>query len=538
MREALWERLHGEFDILIIGGGATGAGVALAAALRGLRVALVERYDFSEGTSSRSTKLIHGGIRYLELALRKGDWRHLYLVNEALQERRRILQLAPHLCRALWLATPCRSYGEKWYYSVGVQIYDWLAGEERLARPRYFSAAALAYRIPGLRASAGAVAFPDGQFDDARFAWALVRTALAYGAIAVNHVSVVGLQKSHGRIRAAVVRDRWSGEVREIAARVIVNCAGPFADDIRRLADPQAEPLLQPSAGAHLVLQPQQGLPCLGVLVPHTEDGRVVFLLPWYNRWLLGTTDVPAQPSERPCVSEQEVAYLLRQVQPYFPDIAAMPITARWSGIRPLLRDVASTTAQAVREHRIEELHGLVTLVGGKWTTYRRMAEDLLDWLAKRGLSSRPSRSARTPLFGSPGWASVAQARIHPALWQSRHTSTSDIALSAPEDIRRHLQQYGTEALAVWNLTKDYPGRLLDGWPFLRAEVIYAVRYEMARTPMDFLARRIRLAFLDTRAAQSALPEVVSLMADELRWDSATRMVMECATREQLQTAI
>lgn len=539
MREAMWERLRGEFDLLVIGGGATGAGVALEATLRGLRVALVERHDFSEGTSSRSTKLIHGGIRYLELAFRQGSWRHLRLVGEALQERQRILRLAPHLCRRLWLVTPCRNWTERWYYSAGVQLYDRLAGGQSLGRPRYFSATDLAMRVPGLVAPAGGVAFADGQFDDARFNWALVRTAIAYGAVAVNHVAVVALVKSQGRIRAAVVRDRWSGEEREISARVIVNAAGPFADEVRRLADAAAEPILQTSAGAHLVLQPTSCLPNLGVLVPHTEDRRVVFLLPWYNRWLLGTTDVATEPVERPRVSDEEAQYLLRQIQTYLPGIAALPITARWSGIRPLLRQSHGTTAEAVREHTIEDLHGLITLVGGKWTTYRRMAEELLDWLSWRGLRMGRSRSAKTPLFGAPGWAQGHAAPPSTPLSLTLDSSWPCGATpSVAEDVCEHLRQYGTQAGEVLRLAREFPGRLLENWPFLRAEVVHAARYEMARTPLDFLARRIRLAFLDTQAAKAALPVVVSLMAEELHWDTNTRLVMQAAAYEQLATAL
>ncbi|MDW8222958.1 MAG: FAD-dependent oxidoreductase [Gemmatales bacterium] len=539
MREEMWQRLQGEFDLLVIGGGATGAGVALEATLRGLRVALVERYDFSEGTSSRSTKLIHGGIRYLELALRSADGRHLRLVYEALAERRRILGSAPHLCRRLWIVVPCRHWREWSYYSAGVQLYDLLAGQYRLARPRYFSAEAVALRGLGLTAPAGGVAFTDGQFDDARLNWTLIRTAIAFGAVAMNHVAVVALQKVGGRVRAARVRDRWTGEEREIAARVVVNAAGPFADEVRRLVDASAEPMLQPSAGAHLVLRPRQPLPSLGVLIPRTEDGRVVFVLPWYGHWLVGTTDVACAVVERPRVSDEETDYLLRQIRPYLSEVAALPITARWSGIRPLLRDNVRSTAQALRQHRIEDLQGLVTIVGGKWTTYRLMAEELLDWLAERGLRMRRSRSPAVPLFGSPRWATG----LSPESATKDRTRISegriaDYATSAPDDVREHLLQYGTEAAVVGRLAQEYPGRLLEAWPFLRAEVVYATRFEMARTPMDFLARRIRLAFLDTQAAKSAVPEVTGLMAAELGWDTNTCLVMEAKALEQLMNAL
>lgn len=523
MREAHWERLRGEFDLLVIGGGATGAGVALEAALRGWRTALVEQFDFAEGTSSRSTKLIHGGIRYLELALRTGNWRHLRLVYEALQERRRVLASAPHLCWPVWLLTPCRSRWERWYYEAGVQLYDQLAGRQRLSRPRFFPPAQLQRLFPSLQAPAGGVAFPDGQFDDSRLNWTVIRTAIAHGAVAVNHAAVIALEKAQGRVRAALIRDRWTGEERLVSARVIVNAAGPRVDEVRQLADPQAEPLLQPSAGAHLVLRPAGSLPRAGLLLPHTEDGRVVFLLPWHNRWLLGTTEVPTSSTVVPGVSEAETEYLLRQLRPYLPEAATLPITARWSGLRPLVRQGQGTTARAVREHIIEERHGLVTLTGGKWTTFRRMAEELLDWLAARRWHTHPRRNSTIPLFGSS--TSLPTRTTFPlVINDSAHT----------DDVNRHLQQYGTEAAAVRQLAETYPGRLLEGWPFLRAEVVYATRQEMARTPLDFLARRIRLAFLDADAAAAALPETSALMAAELGWDETTRCHLETDSLQQL----
>ena len=547
MREQLWERLRGEFDLLVIGGGATGAGVALSAARRGWRVALVERYDFSEGTSSRSTKLIHGGIRYLELFFRSGDLRHLRLVSEALQERRWLLQWAPHLIHALWLITPCRNPRERWYYSAGVQLYDLLAGKARLHRPRYLSAEALAMWFAGLQASAGGVAFPDGQFDDARFNWELIRTAVAEGALAVNHVEVVALEQRHGRVCGAVVRDRLSGETRSLAARFVVNAAGPFADAIRQLADPHAEPILQTSAGAHLVLRPNRAgaevdnsaaLPVRrwGLLIPNTEDGRVVFLLPWYGHWLLGTTDVAVPPADYPAVSDAEVEYLLRQVRPYLPSVETMTITARWSGIRPLLRHQGESTAELIREHRIEELRGLVTLVGGKWTTFRVMSEELMDWLESRGWPKRRARRWKPPFYAPPALgyaASFSDQPTHPPVHKHQDSSLAETIAHAP-----HLVQYGSQLGSVLALCRDYPGHLLEGWPYLRAEVIHATRYEMARMPLDFLARRIRLAFLDTAAALQALPEVVRLMAGELGWSHEYAETMQAEARQRLLHAI
>jgi glycerol-3-phosphate dehydrogenase len=486
----------------------------------------VEQYDFAEGTSSRSTKLIHGGIRYLELALRTGNWRHVRLVREALQQRQRVLASAPHLCWPLWLVTPCRSRWERWYYELGVHLYDQLAGRQRLGRPRIYRSGTLQRLFPGLAADIG-IGFADGQFDDARLNWAIIRTAIAHGAIAVNHVAVTALEKHHGRVRGVVLRERWTGEQRVVSARVVVNAAGPQADTIRHLADPQAEPLLQPSAGAHLVLRPRGSLPPVGLLLPHTEDGRVAFLLPWHNRWLLGTTERAVTSPSIPDVSTEETAYLLRQLQPYLPQATELPITARWSGLRPLVRQSAIPTAQTVREHIIEEHHGLITLTGGKWTTYRRMAEELLDWLAARNLlHKRHSALPTSNLFGAPSPQGGLTRPYATHFWCEPNLIACDVV--------QHLQQYGTEAVTVYHLAHTYPGRLLEGWPFLQAEVIYAAQQEMACTPLDFLARRIRLAFLDATAAQAALAPTIALMARALHWDSATGQRMMSEAQEQL----
>ncbi len=312
MRRAdLLDRLASEtFDLLVIGGGASGAGVALEAASRGLKTALVERYDFAEGTSSRSTKLIHGGVRYLELAIKTLDRVQLNLVRDALHERAVLLRIAPHLSRPLWLLTPLYRLWEVPYYYAGLKIYDLLAGSARLAPAQFIGARGTLERFPHLnpRGLKGAVAYQDGQFDDARFNVELALTALQQGGVVLNQAEVTGLLKENHRLRGAVVHDRLSGKTLEVFARVVVNATGPFADGIRQMDDPHAPPLLRASSGIHIMLDSDYTPPETGLLIPKTEDGRVVFVLPWLGGTLVGTTDDPAPIVDHPRVREEEIA--------------------------------------------------------------------------------------------------------------------------------------------------------------------------------------------------------------------------------------
>jgi len=286
----------GRFDLLVIGGGATGAGVALDAATRGLAVAMVERDDFSAGTSSRSTKLIHGGVRYLEKAVKEFDRTQFALVRDALRERAVLIDIAPHLARALPLVTPLYNWFQVPYFMTGLKMYDWLAGKANLHPSRFVDAKEALERFPMLRADGlrGAVVYYDGQFDDARMNVALAMTAVEEGAVVANHAEVTGLLKEEGRVRGARLRDRESGSELDVHAQVVVNATGPFTDQIRRMDDPGTPPMLTASSGIHIVLDERFSPPETGLLIPETEDGRVLFLLPWQGHTLIGTTDNPA----------------------------------------------------------------------------------------------------------------------------------------------------------------------------------------------------------------------------------------------------
>ena len=492
-----------DWDLVVIGGGATGLGVAVDAAVRGFSVALVEAEDFAKGTSSRATKLVHGGVRYLAQG-------RLGLVREALRERANLLRNAPHLAQPLPFILPV--YGargrwlERWFYGGGLALYDLLAGDARLGRTEYLGAASALQRAQGLEGDglAGAFQYWDGQFDDARLAVALARTAIALGATVVNHCAAVDLLHRDGRMGGVVVEDRETGARHALRTRCVVNAAGVWVDAVRRMDRVDGGDLLAPSQGVHLVVE-REFLPgrC-AVLVPRTNDGRVLFAVPWLGKTILGTTDTPRKDlAAEPEPFEEEIDFILGEASRY---LAKMPtradILSQWVGLRPLVRlphDGAGDTKNLSREHAVlVERSGLVTVTGGKWTTYRAMAEDVLARSVRAGLlPARPAgASAALPLVGA--------------------TARGVRALSEPPG--EHL--YGSEAPIVRGL----PGPDRHLAPGLtEAMVRFAARCEYARTVEDVLARRSRLLFLDAQLSQAAARPVAEILAEELgdRFDAA-----------------
>lgn len=519
-RQALLEQLKtGDFDLLVIGGGATGAGIALDAATRGLKVALVERDDFASGTSSRSTKLIHGGVRYLEQAVKKLDKGQWNLVRDALHERATVIKLAPHLAHPLPLVTPLYNWFGIPYYRIGLKMYDWLAGKSNLKPSRYLRAKDAKKSFPMLKAKGlrGGVLYYDGQFDDARMNVTIAMTAIQQGATVLNHVEVTDLRKENSRLVGATVRDRFTGEAFPVKAKVVVNATGPFCDHIRHMDDPQAPKMLSASSGIHIVLDKRFSPPATGLLIPKTEDGRVLFLLPWLGHTLVGTTDNPAKIESNPKPTEEDIQYILRHIEQYFDvPVSRQDVLSAWSGLRPLVSNPkASDTAGLSRDHIVHVSDsGLLTVTGGKWTTYRKMALDAVDHAVKVGKLSPlgPSRSEVVPLMGAVGYSEDLPKRLQ-----------KEFGLA--EDVAQHLAKaYGALAREVATLAREgYGQRLADAHPYLEAEVLYGIRHEMGYTVTDVLARRTRLAFLDIGSARRALPRVLEIMGDELGWDPARR---------------
>ena len=494
------------WDLLVIGGGATGLGVALDGLSRGYRTLLLERDDFAKGTSSRSTKLVHGGVRYLAQG-------NLRLVREALYERGLLLQNAPHLVRNQAFIVPTYGWWNTAFYTIGLKLYDLLAGRHSLGASRHLGRAETLRRLGNLRPAGltGGVRYHDGQFDDARLAVNLAQTAVELGGTVLNHCAVRGLLKdARGNITGVVATDQETGRTYELRARTVVNATGVFVDTLRQLDQPGAAPLVRLSQGVHLVLGAEFLPGGEALLIPRTTDGRVLFAVPWHGRVLLGTTDTPvAEARPEPLALEAEIDFLLRTAAGY---LAHAPTRADvrsvFAGLRPLAAPAggAAATRDISRRHQVQvSTTGLISVTGGKWTTYRRMGEDTVDRAIALGrLPAAPSRTAHQPIHG---------ARALPA-------GSS------------HLAAYGTDEPALRRLMAETPAlaaKLDPALEFYQAEVVWAARYEMARTVEDVLARRVRVLFLDAEAALRVAPTVAALLARELGHDAAWQQAQVAA---------
>lgn len=499
-RDTFLEKVRSEdhpWDVLIIGGGATGLGAAVDAASRGYRTLLLEQCDFAKGTSSRSTKLVHGGVRYLQQG-------NVSLVLEALHERGRLAENAPHIVRDLTFVMPAYSWWERPFYGIGLKLYDLLAGKRSLGKSHLLSRKQALRELPGIkeRRLRGGVVYHDAQFDDARLAIVLAQTAADLGAVVLNYVRVEGLKKGgNGRTRGVVARDVESGDEFEIPARVVVNATGVFVDAIRQQDDPESRPIVSPSQGIHIVLD-RSFLPTdNAMLIPRTEDGRVLFAVPWHDRVLLGTTDTPVEEASlEPCPLEEEIEYLLKYAGRYLERVPTREdVLSTFAGLRPLVGsgDVSDSSSIS-RDHVVRiSKSGLITVTGGKWTTYRKMGEDTIDEAIRvGGLEKRSS--------------ATADLRLHGWIQQN--------SLSDPLDV------YGADRSRVEEIIQAEVGgaeRLHPDLPYVFGEVIWAVRYEMARTVEDVLSRRTRALLLDAHAAIECAPAVAARMASELGYDDA-----------------
>ncbi len=501
LRQATLQRVDSErdpWDVLVIGGGATGLGVAVDAAARGYRTVLLEQSDFAKGTSSRSTKLIHGGVRYL----RQGN---VSLVLEALRERGILRRNAPHLVHDVPFVVPSYDWWESPFYGVGLRLYDLLAGKEGFGESRLLSKAETLERLPTIETAGlrGGVLYYDGQFDDARLAICLAMTAADLGAAVLNHMAVTGLVKEDGIVRGVEARDVETGGDRTMRAKVVVNATGAWADSVRRLDDQAAASLIRPSQGVHIVLDRRFHPGDAAIMVPHTDDGRVLFAIPWHQRVVVGTTDTPiAEVTLEPRPLREELEFLLVHAARYLrEDPRPEDVLSTFAGIRPLVGNPAEERSAAIsRDHTLLiSDSGLVTIAGGKWTTYRKMAQDTVDHAAV--LAELPERSCPTESLRLHGWDDGSER------WGS-------------------LAGYGTDAAAIEALarsSRSLGAPLHPRLPYLGAEVVWASREEMARTVEDVLARRTRALLLDARASIEAAPRVAEILAAELGRDAPWR---------------
>jgi glycerol-3-phosphate dehydrogenase len=486
------ENNKGGWDFLVIGGGATGLGVAVDAAARGYRTLLVEQHDFAKGTSSRSTKLVHGGVRYLKQG-------NISLVLEALRERGLLCENAPHLVHHLEFIVPIYSWWEGPFYGIGMKIYDRLAGKLGLSPSRVLTREETLKLIPTLEPAGlqRGVSYYDGQFDDSRLAANLAQTIFDLGGVAINYMPVVSLIKEDDLIVGATVRDSETGSEYQVKARAVINATGVFSDAIRKMDEPDAKTVIAASQGSHVVL-PKSFLPGnSAVMVPHTPDGRVLFAVPWHDHVVVGTTDISVDNiSIEPVPMDEEIGFILTNAAKYLSKRPSRSdILSVYAGLRPLVKvgDAKSTSALS-RDHTILISNaGLLTIAGGKWTTYRKMAQDAVEQAQiMAGLEERPCTTEHLQIHG----------------WTKQ-------SISEP-----NLRVYGADAPAIQELARKEPAlaeKLHSELPYIGAEVVWAVHQEMARTVEDVLSRRTRALLLGARASIEAAPRVAELMARELK---------------------
>ena len=501
-RDRMMDRLRDEtFDVLVVGGGATGLGVAVDAATRGYRTALIEAEDFAKGTSSRSTKLVHGGVRYLEQM-------DISLVTEALRERGLLYRNAPHIVRDLAFIVPRYKWWEGPFYGAGLKAYDLLAGKLNIAPSRSLSAKETIAEIPNVetRDLKGGVRYFDGQFDDARLAISLARTAADHGAAIANRCRAVSFLKDRGQCEGVVVRDLAGEDEFEIRAAAVVNACGIFADELRRIDEPEAPAVIEPAQGVHLVLDRKFQPSDTAIMVPHTDDGRVLFVIPWHHRVVVGTTDTPMpNPEIEPRALPDEIEFILRNANRYLADDpSASDVKAVFAGQRPLVHPggTGGSTKSISRNHEVfVSSSGVVTIVGGKWTTYRKMAEDTMSRvIAVGGLADRRCVTESLKVHGS--------------------LDRNDPALPKHDPHR----MYGSDAVEVAAIAEADPAlesTLHPELPYSGAEFVYAARSEMAVGLEDAMARRTRCLLLDAEASAEIAPKVATLLAAELGRDQA-----------------
>ncbi len=506
-----------QFDLCVIGGGATGAACALDAQLRGIRTVLVEAGDFAGATSSAATKIIHGGVRYLEEAIKGADLQEYHVLVRALHERVRMLENAPHLTRVLEFLVPSYRWVDVAYLDIGLKIYDWLAGPGRISPSKFLSLEETLKRMPGLnqKGLVGGVAYTDGQFDDARYNMMLVQSFTVAGGNALNHARVTDFRRDANRkLSGVVVNDQLNGQTFTLDAKVIVNATGPVSDSIRQLATPTVGKRMRPSKGAHILL-PLEVFPTNdALLVPKTEDGRVLFAVPWNGRLLVGTTDEEVTPEAELVVTKADIEYMLRQLNQYL----ARPVTpddvvSGFAGARPLVGSEGDgDTKKLARDDVIEvdSASGLISIMGGKWTTHRAMAEDTINSVQQAlGLSPTGTQTRNHLLYGGEGFTDD--------YWEKLRNQNG-----LSEATARHLTaKFGTAAEKVLALARENAALMqpiVAERPAIRAEVIYSIRQEMAATIEDVLARRLGIQLYSWRDAIEAAPVVGALMAEEFRW--------------------
>jgi glycerol-3-phosphate dehydrogenase len=477
-----------EYDIIIIGGGATGLGCAIDAATRGYNTLLLEKQDFAKGTSSRATKLVHGGVRYLA----QGNIR---LVREALLERGRLLKNAPHVCKTLPFVMPSYKWYQKWYYGIGLWIYESLSGKLSLGETKFLSKAKTLSYLPDVSQDklSGGVLYFDGQFDDSRLAINLAQTAIDNGAVVVNYLGVSDFIKSENKIIGVIAKDTFIEEEISIKGKVIINATGVFADDLLQLAEGHAEKTIAPSQGIHLVIEKHFFSGNTAMMVPKTDDGRVLFVIPWHDKLILGTTDTPVRDvTLEPIALREEIDFVISHFNRYTTsEIKYSDIKSVFVGLRPLAKvENVNATKVMPRDHVIKVLpSGLIHITGGKWTTYRSMAKHAID-------------------------KAIQYSGLHFSTCKTKHLQ---IHGWTEKRLNSHLSIYGSDAVFIEELIKKdnlLAEKIHVDYPYTKAEIVWFIQNEMAQTIEDILARRIRLLFIDAKAAIEIAPIIADIFIE------------------------
>ena len=482
-----------EFDICIIGGGATGLGIAVDAASRGCKTVLLEKYDFAKGTSSRSTKLVHGGVRYLQQG-------NIKLVMEALKERGLLRKNAPHLVKNQSFVIPNYKWWENSFYGIGLKVYDWMAGSLGLGPSQFLNKEETLELAPNLDKEGlrGGVLYHDGQFDDARLAVHLAMTAVDHGAVVMNYMGVEGLMKANEIVCGVIAKDSIDNKTYEIKAKAVINATGIFSDNIVKMDDPNAAPLISHSQGIHLVFDKNFLLSDTAIMIPRTDDGRVLFAVPWHNKIIVGTTDTPVPgASEEPVAMKEEIDFVMQHIHRYLKkDPSYSDIRSVFAGLRPLVKSNSKITSAISRDHHISVSDSeLISITGGKWTTYRKMAEDVMEIaIHKAGMSEKECVTKNLHIHG----------------------------YRENNNYQASLYYYGTDESGINELIKkdnSLAELIHPSLPYLKAEIIWAVQNEMCVTAEDALTRRTRALLLDAKAAIESAPLVADLMAKEMNKD-------------------
>lgn len=505
------------FDMVVIGGGATGAGTALDAASRGYKVLLLEKNDFGAATSAKSTKLIHGGVRYLEQAFKKLSYGQYRMVKKALHERAQLLQLAPHITQPLQLITPCRTWLEVCYYYVGLKLYDLISGRTHIGKSRWMSKQQALQALPALASHkmVAAVAYYDGQLDDIRYNLALIQTAQQHGAICINHISVTALEKNeNGKITGLHCCDTFSGKIYTVAAKVVINATGPFADHIRLMANKALTPRIRVSKGVHMVLPRSVWPGRSAMLIPKTADGRIIFAIPYKQHLLVGTTDEEDRLSENTFgPSTKDVQYLLTYLNDYLQQpVDENKVLAGFGGQRPLVQQAGSnSTKDLIRDHEIEtdKQSGLISVLGGKWTTYRLMAKDAVDAAGNMVATQGACITATIKLVGSQQYNAELVLKQNDVL---------------PMFILQHLlHTYGDQSMRIIQMVKEQPAlaaAIVPNLPYTYAELQYVVSQEMACSIADVISRRWGIDLLNWEMAIELATPVGKWMSEHLQWSA------------------